>query len=867
MKILYRFFLYLAVTNILFGASQLQGDTVQETEEEVYLSFRYQGVIDAIVVAYYDNEDFYLPLTDLFDLFALNYELNTANLSVSGYYLKEDTKYILNFKKQFAQISDESYPLPANEYKVKEVDFYITPSVFKNIFGLNLSIDLSRLTLSLDTRDELPIIARHTRRYKEQLRQQYSSGSSIEPYELLSGRELRILDGGFLDYSLFSSVSEVNNSTSSTISMGAEVLYGDVQGTLSSNINQDTATFAGSDFRWRYINESQPWFSSVSVGQQSSTGLSNQIFQGLNVSNQPLVPQRSYDSYLIDGTTENEAEVELYQDNRLVEVVSADDTGYYRFLVPLNYGTSDFKIRIYGKQGRVIDLDRRVQIPFNFLPVGEFRYDLSTGKVGSLDLPWSDQNILSSLKLAYGATNWLTTGIGIEYLENNNHDQGVVFGKLSSRVAGDILLGFDAALKNFYRFSARGVGPNASTFSAEYTYYDPQSHYNTSGFTHDFTSNMFYPFSIFNMRFTGRGSFGVVHRSGENKFNFSADINQFIRSVRIYYGIQEVHSFISSDHSNTSRLKLGGVYTIPRLPSIHPLIRGSYFRADLSYVSSQGELEEIRFQYIKQLSKKLRGQLISAYDLRQKNSSIEIGLTWDLDYLRSASTLRMIRSIPAFTQTIRGSAGFDRRNGQLLWDNRQQVGRSGLSIRMYVDENSSNTYDEGEEIIPGNAITIENASSRQLTKAGISRLSQLQPYRRYNFHVNEARIDNPMLVAKKRKFSVITDPNRYKRIDIPFYTTGVIDGRVDRIKDGESKPLSGLRIYVRNEATGEEIRLRTFADGSFYSMEIPPGDYEMWVDDSQLEFLGMEATPARRTFTVISSPEGDFVEALDFIVE
>ncbi|MEA3287866.1 MAG: hypothetical protein U9Q77_10910, partial [Candidatus Marinimicrobia bacterium] len=64
-----------------------------------------------------------------------------------------------------------------------------------------------------------------------------------------------------------------------------------------------------------------------------------------------------------------------------------------------------------------------------------------------------------------------------------------------------------------------------------------------------------------------------------------------------------------------------------------------------------------------------------------------------------------------------------------------------------------------------------------------------------------------------------------------------------------------------------ETTLRTFADGSYYSMEIPPGSYECWVDDSQLEFLGMQSSPEKRYFTVKASAEGDFVEKLDFLLE
>jgi len=857
----------LTFANILLGASWFSKDSVQTFEEEVYLSFRYQGVIDEILIAYYGDDKFYLPLTELFDLFAINYDLSPATLSVSGFFLQENQHYLLDFSRRFGMLEDEVWSISANDFLVKEVDFFVTPKVLNEIFGLDLIIDLSRLTLRLETKHELPIVTRHTRRYKEELRSKYGGDGDQENYELLVGRDARTLDGALMDYSIYSSIGQDNRNINLNMSVGGEVLYGDVQGALQTALNQDVGSLRSTDLRWRYANDSPDWYSTVTLGQQSSSGLTTQTFQGLAITNQPLVPQRSYDTYLIDGTTDPEAEVELYQNNHLVDVIKSDDVGYYRFMVPLNYGVSDFTIRIYAKQGRVIELDRRVQIPFNFLPVSEVRYNVSTGRVASETLSWEKQRNTTSANVAMGLRNWLTGGVGLEYVEDNNQDRPVFYGQMSSRVAGDILLGLDIALKNYYRLSMRGVGPNTSSMSMDYVYYDQKSSYNTLGINHNLNTSLFYPFQIAKRRFTGRSTLAWQNLPGENRFNLNLDVNQYLRSLRLRYGLREQHTYSSSGHVNSSQAQFGAVYTIPRIPSMHILLRGSYFRTDLSFNTSIGEMEDIKFQFIKQFSSHLKGQLLSSYNLIQSNPYIEVGVTWDMDALRSTTTVRTIKSTPSITQTVRGSMGLDRHNNEFLFDNRQQVGRSGVSIRMFIDDDNSGTYDEGEEVLPGNAVSIERSSSRQITQSGISRLTQLQPYRRYNFRVNEARVNNPMLVASKRKFSVVTDPNRYKQVDVPFYTTGVIDGRVDRIKEGEFLPISGLRIHIKRDIGEFETTLRTFGDGSFYSMEIPPGSYEMWIDDSQLEFLQMNSVPEKQYFTIKASAEGDFVEELNFLLE
>ena len=843
-----------------------QEEPQARTEEEVYLSFRYEGVIDEIVVAYYDGTRFYLPFTELFDIFAINYELSPQSFAVSGYYLSENKPYKVDFSRREASIGDKKFPLSADDFFLKQVDYFLTPNVFQELFDLNFTIDLSRLVLRLETEYEMPIVTRRNRRSRDQIRSRYGE-ENLDEYILVNERNPRILDGAFLDYSLFSVVSRTSRQANLNIGLGGELLYGDLQGNILSTNNQDTSIISGSDIRWRYVQDRSPWFTTTSLGQQSGNGLVSQTFQGLHISNEPIVPKRSYDNYVIEDVTEADAEIELYQNNRLVETIRSDKTGYYRFLVPLSYGTSDFKIRIYGKQGRIIELDQRIQIPFNFLPRGDLRYHFNTGRLADAQIPWSRQTEYLQTDVSFGFNNWITAGIGAEYVGGNNEDRPVFYGKISTRVAGDVLLGLDLVALNYYQFSSRGVGRNSSSWSFNYTAYDQQNIYNVLGYKQSLSASLFRPFQWLGLRHTGRSTIPWVEYPGPDRFTLTGDVTQFMGALRFNYGLREQHTFTSSGHVNKSQLQFGTVYTLPRVPSIHPLLRGSYFRTDLNYSTSQGDLEEIRFQYIKQFNRRMRAQLLSTYDLFQKNGFFEVGVTLDLEPVRSTSSVRSLGGTSSFTQTLRGSVGLDRNNQEFLWDNRQQVGRAGVSIKMFVDDDNSGTWDEGEEIIPGNAVTVQHASTRQITKSGISRLTQLQPYRQYYFLVNEAKISNPMLMARHRKFSIIADPNRFKQLDIPFFTSGVIDGRVDRSIDGQQIPISGLRIHLKSDDGSHEATLRTFADGSYYSMEVPPGDYELWVDEAQLEFLGMISVPERLYFTVEAKADGDFIEGLNFLLE
>ncbi len=277
-------------------------------------------------------------------------------------------------------------------------------------------------------------------------------------------------------------------------------------------------------------------------------------------------------------------------------------------------------------------------------------------------------------------------------------------------------------------------------------------------------------------------------------------------------------------------------------------------------------MEKLELQVLKQISNAGRLQFSYSHDFLRHYQGIELGLNFDFNSIRSSSRIRSSGGITSFSETMRGSIALDRYNHELIYDNRQQVGRSGVSVRMYVDENDSGNFEKGERLIPGNAVRLLNSSSRQVTKSGVSRLTQLLPYRRYNFTVNEAYIRDPILVPKYREFSLITDPNRFKQLDVPFYITGIIGGQVIRRGAFGPEPIGGLRLFLKGTEIEVELTLHTFSDGSFYAMEIPPGEYEIEIDETQLLFLNATSTPAKYYFKVRSLAEGDFIENINFLL-
>jgi hypothetical protein len=184
----------------------------------------------------------------------------------------------------------------------------------------------------------------------------------------------------------------------------------------------------------------------------------------------------------------------------------------------------------------------------------------------------------------------------------------------------------------------------------------------------------------------------------------------------------------------------------------------------------------------------------------------------------------------------------------------------------YVDNNNSGIYDKGDEILPYNSVILDNPVTARVGRDSILRLSQLQSYYRYNLKVNRNALADPTLVPLMGEFSFVTDPNQYKRIEIPFYRGGILDGTVSIERSTGLQGQGGLRLLIKGVNNKYEQTVRTFADGGFYAMDIPPGIYTLEIDQAQLGFLGVSKPPAALQFEIKASAQGDYIEGQKIVL-
>ncbi len=840
----------------------------QAADEEVMLAFRHPAIGGYYIPCLLNDQanQVYLPVIELFNIFQINYEPDIKNFTIRGNYLKPNNPYVINLNLLQIQLGREVFPITPEDFKIGATDYYLSPALFEKVFGLSFTANINYLTLTLVTGNKLPVQEKRER--AEQRSKMSENQVDTKDFPLAYKRSRKILGGAMVDYALNGMYTSQSQNLSYRWTGGMEVIGGDIQGTVTGTKSANTPNYLqSSGLRWRFVVRENPFFATFTAGQLSTSGINSKQIRGISITNDPVQPRKSYDNYLFDGHTEPESEVELYMNGKLIGYMRADELGYYRFNVPISYGVSHLSTRVYTPSGEVKLIDRELQVPFTFLPKGVVDYHLQGGTIENSMSDISTDKYAGHGDVAVGITKWLTGSIGTDYTTPKLWKRTPLwYGSLSGRIAKQYLVSTDIAPANYYRFSGSVMYHSDLNLNFAYAHYPHIGIFNTLGAIDDFTGSAYLPVKILGISSGVRLSVQETQLSGRTSTKINLDLSsrfrQFNLRANYKYSMAHIHDVaILTDHSLTASL----TYTIARTPGIPVYIRGMFIRAQDVYDFRYQKLTQTDIQLSRTLFSHARVNLSFAYNFMQKQIATEIGLTIDLKSIRSNTLFNSTGKSVSLRQNLSGSLGVDSRQGKIELSNREQAGSAAISVISYVDVNNSGKFDKGDEILPYNSVILDNPTTSEVCKDGVLRISQMQSYYRYNLKVNRAAISDPTLVPLTNEFSFITDPNQFKRIEIPFYRGGVIDGMVSVQRGTGLQGQGGLRLLIKGVGSQYEQTVRTFADGGFYAMDIPPGKYTLEVDEAQLGFLGVQK-PVPLKFEIQALATGDYIEGQKIIL-
>ncbi len=835
----------------------------------MFLQFNYQGGININLIAYYDSDTqaFLLPISELFRQLYIPITLDANGTTARGTYLNDKQPYVVDFINQFVTLSGNTTRISADQIYLGELDLYLDQAVFEDVFQLEFRVDFSNLMLRLVTPLKLPVVLRQERlRLRERLEREKSASRGEFPVAFK--RQPRFFNGGFLDYAYQQNLSSRNSLTNSlSLITGSELLGGDVQ--VNSQVaRSESGTEAGvNSWRYRYYHGDNPWLSQTLVGDINATGGTlKSNMTGVRFTNEPLYPDRVFDFYTISELTMPDSEVELFINDRLTDFTTTDDQGRFTFQIPIVYGPNDIKLVIYGPGGELIESNRTIRIPFNFVPKGEFRYDAGYGMDDNVFEGGDDQ--FGYVRGGYGISPNLTVGATSEYLRTpSNVTKNFTSATINASLKDGLFVNTEFSPSNFLKSDVYYQTTRGDFANAYYTVYAESADIATTGLMNQSGGALFVNIPYEKAPISVRTSFDRSQFPAFILSSTSLDLNSRFGKVSTRGGFRRSSRVLNATGEKLiqDRYQVSATYTMPRDNSVWLPLRGMFLRAQYDAIHAIHNPERFDLTMSRSFLRDGRIQFSMTRIVPTNVTAFFLTLSFDFKYVRTSANTRVTSQAWSSNQSIRGAVAYEPSMNLLWFDNRGQVGRSAVIADLYIDNNDNGVKDKEEQSVPGNILRFQGAGSRYHAVKGFAIYSQMLQYRQYDVEVNKAAVENPVLVPSIERFGVITDPNQHKILSIPFRTSGIFEGGATReTATGNVQSISGLRLYYTNLATNERKEVITFFDGSFYAMEVPPGEYRIQVDTTQLNILRSDSHPAFIDFTVQSIPEGDFIAGLNF---
>ncbi|KPP95965.1 MAG: hypothetical protein HLUCCA01_06870 [Bacteroidetes bacterium HLUCCA01] len=849
---------------IAFFFSTLSTPSAQTATDydEVFFEYRYMQLVATNIVGIYQNDAFFLPFAELFDPLLIYHETDWDNLRITGYINTDASSFALDFTAMTWQYRDRSGTFTADDFIVGQFDIYLSPAIYQEIFEFEFRVDLGLLSVRLFTSERVPILVRQER---QRLRARIQSQTnSREIYQPQIGRQPKLFNGGFLDYNLNANTQDFENySATGSFTGGVEILHGDVQGSVSMRQSQggfDEAVF--SNVRWRYYRP-KGFVRQIYVGDVAPRGnLVRQRTRGVSVTNEPLYPTRVIDEFNLVEMASPDSEVEVFINDRLFDFFTVDETGQYNVRLPITYGINDIRVVVYAPDGQVSELNRRLNIPFYFAPPDEYFYTATVGRSVATNLQ-PEGYWLGVLTTSYGINLNHTLRLRAEYQEGPQ-EESLIVAEHSARWLRDVITNIQVAPTKYEQFNVTYQSLNSNFFNGYFNNYrgtyrtinnNLDFQYGFSGFVN--LPNRFIPLFV-------RAGVDNSEYTDLSLRSYNANVTTRFRTLSVSGGFRSLQRIVAGQTLSQNRYTLTTSYSTPRTTDVWAPLRGIFFRNLIEWRQNLGSMERVEFSASRRILS--TGQLQVSYTrfVPNNQNALFISLSFDIPSARFNTSVRSSGGSQVINQAVRGSIGYFHDDHIFVFDNRQQVGRAALVANNFVDNDGSGRFSPGDELLGNNAIRLVGAGTRSFYKKDRAIFTQLRQYDAYNVEVNEALVRDPSLTAVREKFSIVTDPNQFKVIDVAFVRTGIIDGMVTRMLRDQPEGVSGLTMRLENLETGQVDAIRTFFDGSFYKMEVRPGRYRLQPDSTQLALLNVTAEPAYREVSIVATEFGDFVEGLDF---
>lgn len=827
------------------------GTLGQEVTEydEISVYFKVQGIGGTEIPAAICGQQAYLSLTDVFNFLKIKNISTSQFNSVEGFIIKEEATYLVDAKNHQIQYQNKRFHLKPTDLIRTTSNLYLNIDYFGKVFALDCKFDFRSLSVKMKTELELPLI--RLLRIEAMRKNRASLKGETSPDTIIK-RDYPLFKLGMADWSIVAN-QELKGASSERLNLAIGSMIAGGEANLRLNYaSNSNFSLKKQYYQWRFVNNKFKALRQVRAGKisrQSISSITDPVV-GVQLSNTPTTQRRSFGSYTLSDFTEPNWLVELYVNDRMVDYVKADASGFYSFEVPLMYGNTELNLRFYGPWGEEHFKEESISIPLNFLPQNEFQYSLQAGVLED-----GEQSQFARAKFNYGVSRSFTFGGGVEHLSSLISGENIPFANLSFRLGSGLLFSgeYNHGVSSVGRLSYRGTSD--LNLVLDYTRYVkdqiaintntieerklslslPIRNQNFSAYSRLAINQVIYP--------SGKSTRAEVMLSG---YVFGANTN--LKTNAMFTDRSQVN--VSSNLSMTFRL-----------PSSYT------FSPRLQYNYSQNELIFVSVALQKKVFKKAYLDISYNYNFTSKSSTAQIGLHYDFSFGSTSVSARRSNNKISFSQSARGGLIYDRSTDFLGTSNRTTVGKGGIIFLPFLDYNCNGHRDKGEPKAWGLKLRIKGCSNLTMTRDTVIRAIGMQAYKSYTVQIDPYSFDNIGWKIKKKTLSIEVTPNHLKRVEIPVSVVGEVTGIVYHREGDSQKGIGRIIINFYNSDSVRIARTLTEFDGYFSYLGLPPGSYTARIDSAQLQKIDLISVPDLLPFRIKRTVDGDYVDGLELVLQ
>jgi hypothetical protein len=583
---------------------------------------------------------------------------------------------------------------------------------------------------------------------------------------------------------------------------------------------------------YRRVIPGNRWLQQFSLGNVLTEGADARPIQGVTLTNAPFVRGLQFGDVAFSRPLPPGWEYEVYEGSRLVGF--ADDSRTGPMNIPLRYGTTPLRVRLYGPAGEVVESSVSYVIPVEQLRAGEWQYATGAGRcvAGCSGLWYAD--------LRHGFSRRLTVQGGADAQRDSGAQSMRPYGAVSFLPAPGWTTSIQARRNSYVRGSVQSYtdGHINGGVSAGLNYPGEGGVAVSTGTDAVWFAQTTLRIKDVLPRLTERAvilssRLERPRRGGPSQWDLSSSVP--IRVGMLDVGVQsDPFAIVPGTPQGPVLVRVaptlslgGGIFR--RLA--YPVVR-------LEAGMQGGEL----VQWEGSLSVQ-PGRGFVSMSVRHApglgGNQLTVGGSYALGLGRVLARMSNRGGATDGGYSASGAVAFGsvKRATPLEYGG---LGLSGVEGHVFRDLDADGKQGPGDEPIAGATVRIGGLKTRT-DPAGRYSVWNVLPYQAVSVQLDTLTLEDPSWVPALPTRALRPSPQQYTNIEFALVRTREVAGL---LIPGDRVPTpAGVGVELRDVASGAIHTARTFSDGAFYFSRVRPGIYRLTLTASSSAALGITSPP------------------------